>query len=162
MFRMLLNSFVLYTAQQKQRGQEYKQQFLDYTMSVAEQIIYKYSPGGRKIMDDQQHGGLPPFQLEHAHDPVHGLIKIPRKPGGPRNPQKVCAQCSFEGKDRKDTRWYCPACNAGLCSWACYEAYHMTSPTELLKNVVKKKTAKRQQRRQQQFTEVGLIQQHLY
>ena len=140
MFRMLLNSFVLFSAQQTNRGIRYRQHFLDFTMSVAEQIISKYSPGGKKMMDDQQHGGIPPFQLK-AGAPVHALLKIPKKPGRKKITQKVCRQCSFEGRERKDTTTWCPPCQAGLCSILCYEAYHLRSPSERLKRNIKKKTA---------------------
>ena len=160
MFRMLLNSFVLFSAQQTNRGIRYKQHFLDFTMSVAEQIIYKYSPGGRKMMDDQKRGGLPPFQLKDAAAPVHGRGKIPKKPGRKGIPQKACRQCSFEGRKRKDTTTWCPACEVGICSWNFYKAYHMRSTSKRLQRNIKRRQQRRHQRRQQ-LTAVGL-KQHLY
>ena len=63
-----------------------------------------------------------PMDRLHVHLAGHELVKFPpteRK----KAPQRRCRVCQRKGQ-RKDTRFYCKACNMPLCPVDCYRDYH--------------------------------------
>ena len=53
----------------------------------------------------------------------HRLLPIPRTLKK-KWPQKPCIICRKDGQLRRDTRYYCDACNVALCKNICFETYH--------------------------------------
>ena len=132
-FRTLLNSHLIY---KKQQTVQYKKDFLDFTIKVAEQLASDNSEGAKEIIQDQHVKQSVSKRRKMSGIPViHGLIK--RKPltGQTRAPRKKCIVCFIEGtkqgktikEARKDTVLHCPGCDElpGLCSIDCYKKWHL-------------------------------------
>ncbi|XP_022251164.1 piggyBac transposable element-derived protein 4-like isoform X2 [Limulus polyphemus] len=112
------NSYVLYS---KTGGQR---KHLEYRIVVIEKMIEKYhlpqfsSKGVRP-------GTTPnPLRLTERHFP--DIIPATEKK---TNPTRQCAVCSTQrdskGKRvRRESRYYCPDCDVGLCVAPCFRVYH--------------------------------------
>ena len=140
--RMVLNAFLLYRA----KNPDYKGDYLLFIQSVIEGLIMDHSVAGKKIIQDyyaahppRQQGGRnqpadqPDNQLEDEPPAIteyHQLTKIPFTTK--KNPAKVCRQCSYEKKGRKESSRHCLSCpdKPGLHEGDCFNKYHMRMEAE--------------------------------
>ncbi|KAG0704645.1 PiggyBac transposable element-derived protein 4 [Chionoecetes opilio] len=124
-FRILLNSFLVYRNQTK-----YKGDFLKYIISVSEELSCKHSDGARALHDEEKERKLQrPTKKMAKEELVHAWVRHqPRK-------QKMCRVCYKESGKRKDTVYYCLGCpgEPGLCSLEHFTSWHRDIPKPVSK-----------------------------
>lgn len=112
------NSFILY----KKSGGQLSS--LLYRLSVIENIIGSYHSDSMKPKSGRPSQTMNPLRLTERHF----LDYIPIT-GKKSNPTRQCAVCSrvrdVNGKKiRRESRFYCPDCDVGLCVAPCFRVYH--------------------------------------
>lgn len=118
MEQALWNSYVLYT---KNGG---SMTHLEYRIKLIEEYVEKYH-----IPDFSSKGGRPsktpnPMRLKERH-----FLKSIPVTGSKSRPTKRCVVCCSKrdgsGKRiRRESRYWCPNCEVGLCLEPCFEIYH--------------------------------------
>ncbi|XP_071057565.1 piggyBac transposable element-derived protein 4-like [Onthophagus taurus] len=109
----ILNSFIIY-----KRNKQQKVDHLKFRVQLVEQIFAKYvNEVQRKV------------PCRHSQDKNvsrltdrHFIEKIPPTQQKAK-PQKRCVVCYKRGR-RKETIYWCPDCEAGLCLESCFKIYH--------------------------------------
>jgi hypothetical protein len=124
-FRHLLdqciwNSYVLY-----KKNSSDKIKHLQFTLSLAREILKKFKKGEDTIdssTNEPETSKL--FRLTERHFIKH--IPPTEKKATPSRRCVVCySKKDDKGKNiRKETRFYCPSCDVGLCLDECFERYH--------------------------------------
>ena len=132
MHRALLNSHLVY---KKQQGPDYKVDFLNFTIKVAEQMVSQHSEGAKDILQTalDENNNRQSKVCKPKISPHH-LIPSKKERGKKRAPQKRCLVCFAIKKSqgastkeaRKDTHLYCSGCRGlpGLCSKECHQKWH--------------------------------------
>jgi DDE_Tnp_1-like zinc-ribbon len=125
-FRHLLdqciwNSFVLHKKYSDQRTKH-----VQFTLDLARQILKKYTKYNSRET-------LPPNKSQESTKLLrlfgkHFIKYIPQTEKT-KYPKRRCVVCySKKGENdmnvRKETRFYCPTCNVGLCLEDCFETFH--------------------------------------
>lgn len=107
----ITNAQILYAAKQSELGQPHMtlHQFLE---AVAEDLAVD---GGQDL--DQPPAPNRAARLVERHFPQ--LVPETTK----KNATRRCTVCA-SAKARKETRYYCPKCDVGLCVVGCFEKYH--------------------------------------
>lgn len=96
-----------------------------FQLELIRQLISRYQEKETKTTNK---GGRPssgdiPLRLTARHFPQ----LVPPVPGGKQNAQRICHVCKHSEnhpKKRKDSRYFCPECNVGLCIVPCFELFH--------------------------------------
>ncbi|XP_035217648.1 piggyBac transposable element-derived protein 4-like [Stegodyphus dumicola] len=117
----LWNSYVLYT---KSGG---KRSHLQYRTKIIENIIEKYHSVEFSAKKGRPSADHPPSRLSERHF-VDYIPPTEKK----SNPRRQCIICcskrdSRGKKVRRETRFYCPDCDVGLCAVPCFRMYHTRS-----------------------------------
>ena len=107
------NAFVLYNTKQTVMN-------LDFRLDLVKALILTYRP---QIPSSARPGrpsiNQPPARLIERHF----IEKIPPT-GSKYRPQRKCAVCKAMKNKRKDTIYWCPDCQVGLCLEFCFKEFH--------------------------------------
>ena len=92
---------------------------LKFKKMLVEDIISFYSHGTRL----HQTGPVNVSQNSLRLTEKHFIAQVPQGTSKKKYPQRNCVRCTAM-KKRKDTHYWCPKCNVGLCLNVCFEVYH--------------------------------------
>ncbi|XP_039620849.1 piggyBac transposable element-derived protein 4-like isoform X2 [Polypterus senegalus] len=116
----LWNAFVLY-----KKTTDKALSHADFTWKVVESILKKHQPSTSSGMVGRRRTTcVNPERLIGRHFIDHCPPTAKKK-----NPTRMCVICCSKRdetgkKVRKETRFYCPDCNVGLCVGKCFKTYH--------------------------------------
>lgn len=94
-----------------------------FQLELIRQLIAKYQKEEKQPKGGRPSSGDIPDRLKGRHFPQ----LVPPVPGGKQNSQRICYVCKhseIRPKKRRDSRYFCPDCNVGLCIVPCFELFH--------------------------------------
>lgn len=94
---------------------------LTFRLGLIKELFEKFQGGVTKPVHGRPSTEPPPSRLTERHF----IDRIPAT-GKKSKPQRRCAVCSKHGL-RRDTVFWCPDCEAGLCLGECFKVYHTKS-----------------------------------
>ncbi|XP_011688927.1 PREDICTED: protein bric-a-brac 2-like isoform X3 [Wasmannia auropunctata] len=97
-------------------------------------LLSKPSTSGERSSQEVQGMQMEEWSLMHHYPKC--IPATARRTVAMRRPCRVCASKGF----RKETRYYCVACNVGLCITPCFKEFHLKMPIQhtLPKNVLQR------------------------
>lgn len=108
----VLNSYIIW------KKANHKCDHLTFRLALVKELLETFQMEAPKPTHGRPSTEPQPARLAGRHF----IEKIP--PTGKKSrPQRRCVVCSSHGK-RRDTVYWCPECEAGLCLEECFKTYH--------------------------------------
>lgn len=94
-----------------------------FQLELIRQLIVKYQKEEKQPKGGRPSSGDIPNRLKGRYFPQ----LVPPVSGEKQNSQRICYVCKhseIHPKKRRDSRYFCPHCNVGLCIVPCFELFH--------------------------------------
>lgn len=110
----VLNSYIMF----KSNRPNQKSDHLTFRLDLIKMLFETYGPEVPRPVFGRPSIEPKPARLTERH-----FIYLIPPTGNKVNAQKRCCVCAKRGV-RRDSRYWCPKCEAGLCLGTCFEDYH--------------------------------------